>query len=291
MISKLVLTSAIAFILAGGTTQLAAADVKTGDAISQQVTDARREAQIWTSYAMNPHLRAFDISVKVDGNKAMLDGKVESDIEKDLAEQIALGVEGIKHVDNRLAVEANYVPAKRSDSDSSFGEKVEDATITATVKSKLLWDSHTDGLDIHVETNHGKVTLTGTANSGIEKDLAGRIANNTSGVVGVNNQIAVTGAATSSNTVANNKPANAHIRNTAKGDERPVSDAWISTKVKSTLLFSRNVSGTAISVTTNNGIVSLSGTVSTPAERELAVELAQNVRGVRKVDASGLHTG
>jgi hyperosmotically inducible periplasmic protein len=284
-IRKFVLANAIAFSLMGVGSSFAASDSKPADSVGMQVADARREGQIWTSYAVNPHLRALDISVKVEGTNAMLSGKVENSVEKDLAEQIALGVDGIKHVDNRLAVDNNYVPTRRGSNERNFGDKVGDATITATVKSKLLWNSNTDGLDIHVETDNGKVTLSGNANSSAEKDLAGRIAHNTNGVTGVNNRIAMGGT---SSTGSN---AKAEVKTAARETGEAVSDSWITTKVKSTLLFSRNVDGLDIGVTTSNGVVSLSGVVDTPAQRELAKELAQNVRGVKKVDARGLKAG
>jgi hyperosmotically inducible periplasmic protein len=280
-IRKFVLANAIALSLAGAVGSSFAADSSVGS----QVADARREGQIWTSYAVNPHLRALDISVKVDGGNAVLTGKVENSIEKDLAEQIALGVDGIKHVDNQLAVDHSYVPAKRASNDRNFGDKVGDATITATVKSKLLWNTNTDGLDIHVDTNNGKVTLSGNANSGAEKNLAGRIARNTNGVIGVNNRIAVTGAPNAG------AKAKAEVKHAGKETSEAVSDSWITTKVKSTLLFSRNVDGLDIDVTTNNGVVSLTGVVDTSAQRELAKELALNVRGVKKVDTRGLKVG
>ncbi|MFD1692981.1 BON domain-containing protein [Azotobacter chroococcum] len=58
--------------------------------------------------------------------------------------------------------------------------------------------------------------------------------------------------------------------------------------MKSTLLYSSNVAGSDITVSTQGGIVTLSGKVHSGAERDLAVELAQNVRGVKSVDAKGL---
>jgi len=69
-----------------------------------------------------------------------------------------------------------------------------------------------------------------------------------------------------------------------------LSDSWITTKVKSTFLYSSNVSGSDIAVSTNNGVVVLTGKVKSGAERALAIELAQNVRGVKSVNAKGLRS-
>ena len=269
------------------------------ESASQQVGDARREAQIWTTYAVNPHLKAHDLKVEVKGGTATLDGKVENGAAKDLAEQIALGVDGIKKVDNRIVVDASYVPPQRDVNERTFSDKVEDATITASVKSKLLWNSHTDGLDIKVDTVAGKVTLTGTAESGTEKDLAGRLARNTNGVTSVDNRIAVGARSDVDRARAKTETAASEARDkteraadkaerAADKTEVAVSDSWITTKVKSTLLFSSDVSGTEITVTTDKGVVKLTGDVDSKGERDRAVELAQNVRGVQRVDASAV---
>lgn len=71
--------------------------------------------------------------------------------------------------------------------------EVSDSAITAAVKSKLLANSSTSGMDIHVETNHGVVTLSGTVSSDAEKELAERIARNTDGVTDVTNNLNVKG--------------------------------------------------------------------------------------------------
>ena len=115
----------------------------------------------------------------MDDGTATLSGTVEEDVNKELAEQIALGVSGIKTVDNQIAVEADYVPPARTSQERSFGEVVDDATITATVKSKLLWSKNTDGLEMDVDTRMGKVRLTGAAGSDAARELAGSMAANT----------------------------------------------------------------------------------------------------------------
>ncbi|MFS4426731.1 BON domain-containing protein [Stutzerimonas stutzeri] len=68
------------------------------------------------------------------------------------------------------------------------------------------------------------------------------------------------------------------------------SDTWITTKVKSTLLAEDATPGMDIEVETNDGVVSLSGTVATEAEKEAAIAKAKGIKGVRDVAADGLKT-
>jgi Predicted periplasmic or secreted lipoprotein len=269
---KSVLASAVALAI-GGISGAASADT-----VSQDVTEARQETQIWTTYALSPYLRANDLKVSVDNGKATLTGKVDESVNKDLAKQIALGVSGIKEVDNQIVVQQDYV-APAASSTRSYGEAIDDATITATVKSKLLWSKSTDGLTADVDTNRGRVTLKGTADSKDAKALAGRLALNSRGVESVDNQLVVTPKKT---TVADS------AKSSAKEAEQDISDSWITTKVKSTLMYSSNVNGSDIDASTSAGVVTLKGKVDSGAERALAIELADNVRGVKSVQAQSL---
>ncbi len=253
--------------------------VAVAELTDQDVIEARQEAQIATTYMLSPYLRATDIKVSVDGDTATLTGVVEEDVNKDLAKQIALGVSGIKKVDNQITVNADYVPAARTSTERSFGEVVDDAVITASVKSKLLWSKNAEGMELDVDTQMGKVTLTGTAKSGASKELAGRMAQNTRGVVSVDNKLKVEEATADSKQEA---------QATEPKTSQPIADSWITTKVKSVYMYSSNVQSSAISVSTNEGVVTLEGKVSSGAERALAIELAENIRGVKSVDAEAL---
>lgn len=270
---KLVLATAITLALASFGGVVMAANP------SPEITAARQESQIWTTYSLSPYLRANDLSVSVTGETATLTGTVDEDVDKDLAKQIALGVDGIKKVDNQILVVADYTPPPRASEERSFGEVVDDATITATIKSKLLWGKNTEGMETDVDTREGKVTLHGTAENAASKELAGRIAMNTRGVASVDNQLRV----------ENKKPAvKSPDAATSEDTSQKIADSWITTKVKSTFMYSRNVESDDISVSTAAGIVTLSGKVSSGAERELAIELAQNIRGVDSVNATAL---
>ncbi|HZR38239.1 MAG TPA: BON domain-containing protein [Nevskia sp.] len=270
---KLMLASGIVLTLTAMSSAVAA------QSTSQDLADARQETQIWTTYALNPYLRANDLKVSVHSGRATLSGKVEDGVDKDLARQIALGVAGIKDVDNQIVVEPDYLPPAPVTADRTYGTVIDDASISAAIKSKLLWSKYTDGLATDVDTNSGKVTLKGTADTAQAKDLAGHMAMNTRGVVAVDNQLVV---ARAKPTVA------ASVKTAAHEAGSDIADSWITTKVKSTFLYSSNVNGADIGVSTSNGVVTLSGKVKSGAERALAIELAKNVRGVARVHAAGL---
>jgi len=248
------------------------------DTLSQNAIEARQEAQIWTTYAISPYLRASDLTVSVHDGKATLTGKVDEGVNKELANQIALGVSGIKEVDNQIEVQADYIPLETS-SARSYGEMIDDASISAAIKSKLMWSKYTNGLATEVNTKRGNVSLFGTAESPAARDLAGLLALNTHGVISVDNQLVVNGPMTTSSETA---------KSSVKNTEQTISDSWITTKVKSTFLYSSHVDGAGISVTTSKGVVTLSGKVESGVERSLAIELARNVRGVKTVHSRDL---
>lgn len=61
-----------------------------------------------------------------------------------------------------------------------------------------------------------------------------------------------------------------------------MSDAWITTKVKTKLIASNDVDGTEVKVITENGTVFLMGILQ-PSEAQAAVNLAKNTEGVSRV--------
>jgi osmotically-inducible protein OsmY len=71
------------------------------------------------------------------------------------------------------------------------GQKIDDASITAQVKMTLLYHRSTSALNTSVKTKRGVVTLSGTAKSGAEMDLAAKFANDVNGVKSVNNRMTI----------------------------------------------------------------------------------------------------
>ncbi|EKU24206.1 BON domain-containing protein [Xanthomonas graminis] len=80
----------------------------------------------------------------------------------------------------------------------------------------------------------------------------------------------------------------AHSDGMKHASKEPVTDTWITTKVKADLLATKDVSGTDIKVETLNGTVKLSGAVENKMQRDKAVSVAKMIDGVKKVDSTGL---
>jgi osmotically-inducible protein OsmY len=73
----------------------------------------------------------------------------------------------------------------------SVGTYIDDTTLTTRVKAKFAEDKTVSALAISVETFKGVVSLSGTAKNATEKAQAEKLARETSGVVGVRNNIVV----------------------------------------------------------------------------------------------------
>jgi osmotically-inducible protein OsmY len=167
------------------------ASAAQGD-LPSQLNEARQEGSIWTAFALNKHLSPFKLDVSVEQGTAVLKGKVENEVDRELAERIALDIKGIDKVDNQLEIDPNV--AAEPGTKANMAQRFEDATLTATVKSKLLWSSVTEALKIEVDSKDGVVTLKGRAQSPEAKEVAGNLATNTDGVVSVNNLISISAA-------------------------------------------------------------------------------------------------
>lgn len=172
--------------------------------------------------------------------------------------------------------------------DRTAGQVLDDATITASVKTALLEDVRTKGFDINVDTAKGRVTLKGGADSWAAKTAASEIARKAEGVVAVDNQLVIAAAGTDKRQEANRATASGEVRNALDEGGDVVDDGWITSKVKTQLLASSEVSGLAINVDTKQNVVWLKGTVPRTTARSTAIQIATSTKGVKSVNADQL---
>ena len=82
--------------------------------------------------------------------------------------------------------------------------------------------------------------------------------------------------------------SNMRMEEPVNNAQEATSDAWITTKVKSELLADSLSKGFEINVNTVEGVVSLDGKVKDLASVNHVQQIAQGVKGVTKVDTTGL---
>lgn len=140
----------------------------------------------------------------------------------------------------------------------AYATKTDDR-IESSAKKTYVFKTFLKDDDIKIQSKEGVVTLTGTVSGEVHKLLAKETVASLHGVKSVDNKLEVKG-------------------------ERPAekSDAWLTSKVKATLLFHESVSAMT-EVSTKDGIVTLKGDASSNAEKDLTAEYAKDVEGVKDV--------
>jgi hyperosmotically inducible protein len=143
------------------------------------------------------------------------------------------------------------------------GDHVDDGTIAASIKAGLLDHKDTSSMSINVESYKGTVQLSGFVESQQEKDVAGKVAADVSGVKKVINSLSI-GPKTSMGT--------------------KLDDTVLTSKVKAALMDDSQVKSMQINVETRNGVTQLAGFVTDEAMQERAGKVAAGVSGVKTLE-------
>ncbi|MFH7326102.1 BON domain-containing protein [Desulfurivibrio sp. C05AmB] len=157
-----------------------------------EMSDAWIMTKVKTTLLFHRNVSGFKTEVDVKDGIVTLRGEADNQAQKDLATEYVKDIEGVKDVKNEMAVAK---PAKESSKGTkdirTIGDKIDDASITAMVKTTLLYHRSTSGLQTKVETKNGVVTLSGKAKNAAEKDLATKLAKDVKGVEDVNNRMTI----------------------------------------------------------------------------------------------------
>jgi hyperosmotically inducible protein len=155
-------------------------------------TDAGITTSVKSQMVKDDTVKARQIDVTTRDHVVTLTGEVNTPEEEARAIQIARTTRGVSDVVDRIDVGPRpQAQAPATTSTEPLGDRLSDASLTATVKSKLMADPDTSGLRIDVDTKDKVVTLTGKVKSQAEKGQAVQIARNTEGVKSVTDKLTI----------------------------------------------------------------------------------------------------
>jgi hyperosmotically inducible protein len=163
-------------------------------------TDPGITTAVKSKFATDDTVKSYKIDVDTKDKIVTLKGEVDTEAAKARAIELARATEGVRDVVDDLTVTPAAAPTTGVDEPqkrpadekpSETGGTFTDASITASVKTKMLADTDVGGLKIDVDTAKGVVTLTGDVTSAAEKKRAIEIAKETDGVKSVRDKLKI----------------------------------------------------------------------------------------------------
>jgi hyperosmotically inducible periplasmic protein len=226
--------------------------------IKESTQDAATTSKVRTALLLSKHVSPYDIKVETIQGDVTLEGQVPSEQVKAVAGAIAQDTASVKQVHNNLGLN----PAiERNPDREHLGERVADLEIQTLVSDALSKNSDLAEKHIATGVKNRIVALSGTVQTNNQKYAAEQITWRVPGVQGLTDNLSVL-------------------------DPQAVpesADDKLVRRVEFELYSSKAIPLKTVQIHADNGVVTLTGTVLSRAEKLLAEKIAKSVEGVRKV--------
>jgi osmotically-inducible protein OsmY len=226
--------------------------------VKDSTQDATTTSSVRTALLLSKHVSPYDIKVQTNQAEVTLDGQVPSEQIKAVAGAIALDTSGVKEVHNKLSINPSTA---RNPETEGLGARVADLEIKTLVSQDLSKNSELAEKHIATDVKDRTVTLSGTVETVAQKNQAEQIAWQVTGVQGVTDNLSAANAKTNPESI----------------------DEKLAHRVEFELYSTKAISLKTVQIHADNGTVTLTGNVTSRAEKLLAERTAQSVEGVRKV--------
>ena len=226
--------------------------------VKESSQDAATTSKVKTALLLSKHVSAFDVKARTNRGEVTLTGEVPTEETRRLAGAITQDTSGVTAVHNNLTVN----PAARGNQEmEQLGDRVADLEIKTLVIDQLGRTPELKDKQIKVQVSKRIVTLDGAVDTPVQKRAAEQIALLAPGVQGLAGQLTVANAAAT--------PESA--------------DDKLARRVEFELYSTRALPVQSVQVRSQDGTVTLTGPVTSRAEKLLAERVSQSVDGVKRV--------
>ncbi|MFK3602074.1 ornithine aminotransferase [Pseudomonas sp. AP19] len=209
------------------------------------MSDLSLRKSVMEELEFHPQINAASIGVSVENGIVTLSGHVSSYPQKVNAERAAKGVKGVRAIAQEIQVRLDKHAGTADD------------TLAERVLNIIDWSSDVPQNDIKVTVQKGWITLDGDVDWQYQKETLERAVHELSGVVGVNNRLAL-------------RP-NAEVTD-------------IRQRIEEALKRNAEIDDKNVFVRVDGDVVRLEGKVHVWRERKLAERAAWSVPGVMRVE-------
>jgi hyperosmotically inducible protein len=226
--------------------------------IQESTQDAASTSRVRTALLLSKQVSPFDIQVQTIQGEVTLEGQVPSEQVKTVAGAIAQDTSGVKKLHNNLSVNPSI---ERNPDREHLGDRVADLEIKTLVTDAISKNVELAEKHLTTEVKDRAVTLGGTVQTVSQKNTADQIAWQVPGVRGLTDNLSLSDAQA--------MPESA--------------DDKLAHRVEFELYSTKAIPLKTVQIRADNGVVTLTGTVSSRAEKLLAEKTAKSVEGVRRV--------
>lgn len=154
----------------------------SGTSVGTEIDDSVVTARVKSALLADHDAKSFEIKVETRKGEVQLSGFVDTQARIDNAIALVRQVEGVKDVENKMALK---------EGGATVGSAVDDGIVTTKVKTALLADADVKSFDIAVVTRKGQVQLSGFVDSQAQIDRAVGITRGIEGVQSIGNELSI----------------------------------------------------------------------------------------------------